>query len=385
MKAVVFHGPKNVRVDTVDDPRLQGAGDIIVRVTSTAICGSDLHIYNGFLPQPRPMVLGHEFMGVVVEAGRDVKALRPGDRVIVPSVLACGACFFCQHQLHPHCEKSNRANYGPDGNSFTDKGAAQFGYTDLYGGIDGGQAEYVRVPFADVGPRKVPESLADDQVLFLTDILPAGWAAIDWAQPKGGETVAVFGCGPVGMMAMKSAWLRGAGRVIGIDRERYRLDRAAVVCGCETLHTETGDVIEAVRGMTSGRGADIVVDAVGLQAHRTPVDKLANIVHGQLGSVAALRACVRAVRRGGHISVVGVYGAPYDDFPIGQMYEKGVTLRLGQAAGPAYFDELADLVETGRIRLDDVISHRLPLDEAPHAYKIFNAKAEGCIKVVLKP
>jgi S-(hydroxymethyl)glutathione dehydrogenase / alcohol dehydrogenase len=385
LKALVFHSPKTVRYENADDPVLEATTDAIVRVTSTAICGSDLHIYNGFFPQTRPMVLGHEFMGVVEEVGRDVKRLRPGDRVFVPFPIACGSCFFCTHEMPVHCETSNAERYGPDGGVLRQKGGGLFGYTDLYGGYQGGHAEYVRVPYADVGPRKVPEGFIDEQVLFLTDILPTGWAAIDWAAPRGGETVVVFGCGPVGLMAMKCAWLRGASRVIGVDRERYRLEMAAELAKAEVLHSEKDDVVEAVRSMTEGRGADIAVDAVGLEAHRTPLDKLSNVVHLQAGSIAALRGCINAVRRGGTVTVVGVYGLPYDNFPVGQMFDKGLTLRLGQAPVHNYIDLLTDFVVTGRIRTDDIITHRLPLEEGARAFHIFCRKEDNCMKVVLKP
>src|ERR1700709_1755860 len=227
MKAAVIHGPGKVTCDNVDDPKLKNDRDIILKVTATAICGSDLHIYSGGIPQPRPMVLGHEFMGIVEEVGKEVKNLKRGDRVVVPFPIACGHCFFCDHHLPGHCENSNPDHYGPEGGLLTEKGGALFGYTDLYGGYDGGQAEYVRVPYADYGPRKVSDALTDEQVLFLTDILPTGYTAVEWGGVKGGETVAIFGCGPVGLMAMKVAWLRGAAKVIALDIQDYRLKMGA--------------------------------------------------------------------------------------------------------------------------------------------------------------
>ena len=385
MKAAVFHRPKKVTVDTVPDPKLENATDCLLRVTSTAICGSDLHIYNGLFPQPRALVLGHEFMGIVEEVGPEVKNLKVGDRVVVPFPIACGSCFFCTRAQHTHCENSNKKNYGPEGGILTQKGAGLFGYTDLYGGYQGGQAEYVRVPYADVGPRKVPDQLTDEQVLFLTDIFPTGYAAIDWAGVKGGETVAVFGCGPVGIMAMKSAWLRGAERVIGLDIEGYRLERARGAAKADVIDMTKGDYVEQLRAMTGGRGPDVCVDAVGMEAHHNILEKAANVVHAQVGTINALRDCLKAVRRGGVIPVVGVYGVPYDNFPWGQMFEKGIRTQLGQVPVHKYIDELLQHVVEGRVKLDDVISHRVPLAKAGDAYEVFNSKKDGCTKVVLKP
>jgi S-(hydroxymethyl)glutathione dehydrogenase/alcohol dehydrogenase len=385
VKALIFHKPTDVRVDTVDDPRIEQPTDAIIRVTSTAICGSDLHIYNGYMPQTRPMALGHEFMGVVEEVGSEVKKLKKGDRVVVPFPISCGQCFFCSAELPGHCERSNPKNYGPEGGVLKEKGGALFGFTDLYGGYEGGQAEGVRVPYADVGPRKVPDGLTDEQVLFLTDILPTGWTAIDWAELKGGETVAVFGCGPVGLMAMKSAWIRGAGRVIGIDREEYRLVKARETAKAETINFDKTDPVEAIRAMTGGRGADVCVDAVGMEAHRSTLEKVSNVLHAQAGTLNALEYAISAVRRGGVVSVVGVYGTPYANFPFGQIFDKGITLRTGQAPVHKYIDHLMELVASSKVRLDDIITHRLPLSEAPHAYEIFCKKQEECVKVVLKP
>lgn len=385
MKALVFHRPKHVSVDNVPDPRIQEPTDAIVRITLTAICGSDLHIYNGFIPQLRSFVPGHEFMGIVEDVGRDVKKLKRGDRVVVPFPIACGHCFFCEHDLPGHCERSNKKHYGPEGGVLRQKGGALFGYTDLYGGYDGGQAEAVRVPYADVGPRKVPDGLSDEHALFLTDIFPTGWTAIDWAHLKGGETVAVFGCGPVGIMAQKSAWLRGAGRVIGVDIEDYRLSMAATAGKCETINAKKQDPVKAIRAMTSGRGADVCVDAVGMEAHRSLWKKISNVVHAQAGSTEVLETCFSAVRRGGVVPVVGVYGLPYDNFPLGQIFDKGIEVRFGQAPAHKYIDELLRLIEEGKVDTSDIITHRLPLSEAAHGYDIFNKKKDGCVKVVLRP
>lgn len=387
MRAAMFHRPKHIVAETVPDPRIEAPTDAILRVTATAICGSDLHIYNGMFPQPKPLVMGHEFMGIVEEVGGSVKKLKKGDRVVVPFPIACGHCWFCNHDLPPHCSESNAGNYGPEGGLLTEKGGALFGYTDLYGGYSGGQAELVRVPYADVSPRLVPESLTDEQVLFLSDILPTGYSAIHWANTRPGDVVAVFGCGPVGIMAQKCAWLKGASRVIGIDREQYRLDRARETAKSETLliGDDDKDVVEAIRGMTGGRGADVVVDAVGMEAHRTALDKLKNVVHAQVGTIDVIRSAASAVRRGGTISIVGVYGMSYDNFPIGQLFDKGVRLVMGQALAQVYIDELMAHVVEGRIRADDIISHRLPLSEVAHAYEIFNEKKDDCLKVVLIP
>ncbi len=385
MKATVFHKPGDVRVETVPDPTIRDSQDVILRVTSTAICGSDLHIYNGFLPQKRPMVLGHEFMGVVEETGREVTSVRKGDRVIIPFPIACGHCFFCRHELPGHCEESNAEKYGPDGGLLDQKGGALFGYTDLYGGYDGGQAEYVRVPYANFGPRKAPEPFSDDQLLFLTDIFPTGYCGVKWADVQPGDTVVVFGCGPVGLMAQKVAWIFGAKRVIGVDIEDYRLAMAAKSAKSETLNPKTTDVVEAIRQMTDGRGADVCIDAVGMEADRSLIDKLSNIVHAQAGSTKVLETAITAVRRGGHVSVVGVYGLPYDNFPLGQIFDKGIHMHFGQATVQPIIDELIQWVEEGRIQLDDIITHRLPLAEAAHGYEIFGKKQDNCVKVVLQP
>jgi S-(hydroxymethyl)glutathione dehydrogenase/alcohol dehydrogenase len=331
------------------------------------------------------MVMGHEFMGIVEERGRGVAAVQKGDRVVVPFPIACGRCFFCGDGLPGHCENSNPEKYGPEGGLLDQKGGGLFGYTDLYGGYDGGQAEYVRVLYANFGPRKVPDRFKDEEVLFLTDIFPTGWSAIDWANLKGGETVAVFGCGPVGLMAQKIAWLRGAKRVIGVDIQPYRLEMARRAANSETINAADGNAVEAIREMTSGRGADVCVDAVGLEADRKLKDKLANIVHMQAGSIAALKLCVSAVRRGGVVSVVGVYGMPYDAFPLGQIFDKGIKMAFGQAPVQKYIDELIGVLERGEIKLDDIITHRLPLDQAPYAYQIFRDKEDDCVKVVLTP
>lgn len=387
MKAAVIHAPGKITCDTIDDPTIINQDDIILKVTSTAICGSDLHIFSGGIPQPRPMVLGHEFMGIIEEVGKGVTHLKRGDRVVVPFPIACGSCFFCNHELPGHCENSNPDHYGPEGGLLTEKGGALFGYTDLYGGYDGGQSQYVRVPYANFGPRVVPDNLTDEQVLFLTDIFPTGYTGIDWGEVKGGETVAIFGSGPVGIMAAKSAWLRGAARVVVIDTLQYRLDKAKATAHCETILWEDGPkgVVEQIRAITQGRGADVCVDAVGFEPERSFLDKAKAVVNLEKGSVKVLEACMSAVRRGGIVSVLGVYPTTYDNFPVGQFFDKGIIMRGGQAPAHKHIDKLLGYVTEGKVILDDIITHRLPLTDIAHAYDIFNKKEDGCVKVVLDP
>ncbi|MBL7841795.1 MAG: glutathione-dependent formaldehyde dehydrogenase [Cyclobacteriaceae bacterium] len=385
MKAAVFHKPGDIRAENIEDPIIEHAEDVILKVTSTAICGSDLHILDGFIPQVKDMVMGHEFMGIVEETGLGVTKLRKGDRVVVPFPIACGHCFFCAQGLSPACEHSNPEKYGPEGNILDNKGGALFGYTDLYGGYNGGQAEYVRVPYANFGPRKISDALTDEQSLFLTDIFPTGWSAIDWAKLKGGETVAIFGSGPVGLMAQKAAWLKGAGRVIAVDILDYRLARAKSANNVEIINAHQVDAIEVIREMTGGRGADVCVDAVGLEADRTFLDKVKATINFEKGTISVLEACIRAVRRGGTVTVVGVYGTPFDNFPVHRIFDKGLIMQFGQAPVQKYIDELIGIVESGKVVLNDILTHTLPLSEVTHAYDIFKKKEDNCIKVILKP
>lgn len=385
MKAAVFHKIGDISVDNVPDPTLEKDDDIILKVPSTAICGSDLHIYDGFVPQLEDEILGHEFMGIVEETGRGVTKLKKGDRVVVPFPIACGHCYFCNHQLPVHCEHSNPEHYGPEGDLAKGKGGGLFGYTDLYGGYNGGQAEYVRVPYANFGPRIVPPSLKDEEVLFLTDIFPTGWTAVDWAGLKGGETVVIFGCGPVGLMAQKAAWLKGAARVIAVDILDYRLQKAATVNNVETLNAADDDLIEKIYAMTNGRGADVCIDAVGFEANRSLGQKIKAVINFEKGSSTVLEHCFKAVRRGGKVTVVGVYASTYDNFPVHTLFDKGLSVQFGQAPVHKYIDELFTLVTSGKVKLDDIISHKMPLSDAAHGYDIFKKKLDDCVKVILQP
>ncbi len=385
MKAAVFHKPGDIKIETIPDPQIEDGRDVILKVTATAICGSDLHIYDGFIPQAKDMVIGHEFMGIVEEIGPTVKNLKVGDRIIVPFPVSCGHCFFCTHAASVHCENSNPDKYGPDGGLLDEKGGGLFGYTDLYGGYAGGQAEYVRVPYADVSPRIAPDNMSDEQLLFLTDIFPTGWAAIDWAQMKGGEVVAIFGSGPVGLMAQKAAWLQGASKVIAIDPLDYRLEKAKAVNDVITINPNEVDAVEAIRELTQGRGADVCVDAVGYEAERSLFEKIKATVNFEKGTMKVMEQCFRAVRRGGTVSIVGVYASNYDNFPVYKMFDKGFTIKQGQVPVLNYIDHLLNLVKEGKVTLNDIVSHVLPLDQVAHAYEIFKHKKDDCTKVILTP
>jgi threonine dehydrogenase-like Zn-dependent dehydrogenase len=359
-------------------------------VTATAICGSDLHIWNNIIPTMQAGdVLGHEFMGEVVEVGSGNRALTPGDRVVVPFAIACGACFFCREQLTSLCDNSNpnaemaEALYGLSG-------AGLFGYSHLYGGYPGGQAELVRIPFADVGPIRVPATLADEQVLFLSDIFPTGYMAAENCGIQPGDTVAVWGCGPVGQFAIKSAYLLGADRVIAIDRWPERLRLAETSGKAETVnYGEIGDVVEELKQRTGGRGPDACIDAVGTEAHGTSIDALYDRakVAVRLGTDRphALRQAIQACRKGGTVSIPGVYGGFLDKVPFGAAFEKGLTLRMGQTHVHRYLRPLLAHIESGRIDPMFIVSHRWPLSRAPEAYRMFNDKRDGCTKVVLDP
>lgn len=385
MKAAVFHKIGDISVDNVADPVIEKPDDIILKITSTAICGSDLHIYDGFFPQLRDQVLGHEFMGIVEEVGREVTGFKKGDRVVVPFTIACGHCFFCSQGYHASCMHSNPEHYGPSGDLLKEKGGGMFGYTDLYGGYNGGQAEYVRVPMANAGPKKIPDELTDEQVLFLTDIFPTGWSAVKWGKVKSGDTVVIFGSGPVGLMAQKAAWLNGAKRVIAVDPLEYRLEKARRVNKVETINSEDDDLLDKIREMTDGRGADVAIDAVGMEANRNFFEKAKAVLNAEKGTAKVIELCTEAVRRNGIVSVVGVYGSPYDNFPIHRIFDKGLIMQFGQAQVIMYIDQCFELVRSGKVVLDDIITHKLPLSQASNAYDMFKHKKDDCVKVVLKP
>jgi threonine dehydrogenase-like Zn-dependent dehydrogenase len=333
------------------------------------------------------MVLGHEFMGIVEETGKAITNLKRGDRVVVPFPIACGHCFFCDHGYPGNCENSNPKKYGPEGGLLKEKGGALFGYTDLYGGYDGGQAQYVRVPYADFGPRLVPDNLTDEQVLFLTDIFPTGYTGVDWGEVKGGETVAIFGSGPVGIMAAKSAWLRGAARVLIVDTLQYRLDMAKKAANAETILWEDDgrNAVEAIRAATEGRGADVCIEAVGFEPDRTFLDRAKAVINLEKGSPKVLETCMSAARRNGIVSVLGVYPTTYDNFPVGQFFDKGLTLKGGQAPAHKHIDTLLQYVKEGKVTLNDIITHRLPLGKVSDGYSMFKKKEDNCVKVVLDP
>lgn len=385
MRAAVFHKIGDISVDNVPDPMIEEQDDIIVKVTSTAICGSDLHIYNGFVPQLRDQVLGHEFMGIIEETGPGVTKVKKGDRVVVPFSIACGQCFFCQQGFHANCTQTNPEHYGPKGDLLKEKGGGMFGYTDLYGGYNGGQAEYVRVPKANAGPKIIPEGLTDEQVLFLTDIFPTGWSAVKWGKVKPGDHVVIFGSGPVGLMAQKAAWLNGAERVIAVDPLEYRLEKARRVNNVDTLNADEDNLIEKIYEMTDGRGADVAIDAVGMEASRSFLEKTKAVLNVEKGTMKVIEMCTEAVRRSGVISVVGVYASPYDNFPIHRIFDKGLIMQFGQAQVHVFIDECFEMVQKGNVVLDDIITHRLPLEKASDAYDMFKKKTDDCVKVVLKP
>ena len=389
MKANCWHGKKDVRVERVPDPQILNDQDIIVRITSTAICGSDLHLYNGFVPSMEAGdILGHEFMGEVVETGRGVRKLKKGDRVVVPFPIACGGCFSCEHGLFSCCENSNPNAHLAE-KMWGHSPSGIFGYSHLTGGYAGGQAEYARVPFADVGPVKVPEHLTDDQVLFLSDIFPTGYMGAEMCDIKPGDTIAVWGCGPVGQFAMKSAFMLGAERVIAIDRVPERLQMARDKVGAETLNYEEVDIYEALREMTGGQGPDSCIDAVGVEGHAPSLqyvyDRAKQAMMLETDRPIALRQAIMTCRNGGNISVIGVYGGFIDKFPMGSVMNRSLTIKAGQCHVHRYMQPLLERIIKGDIDPTFVISHHMPLSQAPEGYAIFNKKQDECTKIVLRP
>ncbi|MEJ7599292.1 MAG: zinc-dependent alcohol dehydrogenase [Kofleriaceae bacterium] len=390
MKAVVWHGKQDLRVERVPDPSIVNPHDALVRVTATAICGSDLHLYNGYIPAMKPGdIMGHEFMGEIVATGSACEQVTVGDRVIVMCGISCGRCWFCKHELYSACDNTN-----PSGSqaaleiAYGHAGGALFGYSHLMGGYAGGQAEYVRVPFADVGCVKVPSQLTDEQLLFLTDIFPTGWMAAENCNIQPEDTIAVFGAGPVGQFAIKSAFMQGADRVISIDSVPERLKMAADQ-GAIIVDETHGDVLARIEELTGGRGPDAAIDAVGMEAHgmglQGAYDKVKQAMRLETDRMSALRNAIMVCRKGGTVSIPGVYGGLVDKFPIGAAFGKGLTLKMGQTHFHRYAKGLLERVKSGEVDPSFVITDRITLDEIPAAFAKFNGKHGGCIKVVARP
>jgi threonine dehydrogenase-like Zn-dependent dehydrogenase len=390
MKATCWMGRNSVEVDDVPDPKILNDRDAIVRITSTAICGSDLHLYDGYIPtMKRGDILGHEFMGEVVDKGKAVNNLEVGDRVVVPFPIACGACWACKQELYSLCENTN-PNARLAEKMFGFPTAGIFGYSHLTGGFAGGQAEYARVPFADVGPIKIENGISDEAVLFLSDVFPTGYMGAEMCDISGGEVIAVWGAGPVGQFAAASAKLLGAERVIVIDRFDYRLDVARQNSGVETLNYEEVDSVpEALKELTGGRGPDACIDAVGMEAHHHGAlyayDRVKQATRMESERAFALRESIMSCRNGGIVSVVGVYGGLVDKFPMGALMNRGLTIRTGQCHVHRYLKPLLERIQNGEIDPSFIVTHRMSLDDAPQGYETFKNKQDGCVKVVLKP
>jgi threonine dehydrogenase-like Zn-dependent dehydrogenase len=390
MKALCWYGAGDVRVENVADPTILNPRDAIIRITSTAICGSDLHLYGGFIPGlEKGDILGHEFMGEVVEIGHE-NGLKRGDRVVVPFTISCGGCFFCKRQLWSLCDNSNPNAHIAAG-LYGQSGAGLFGYTHIYGGFAGGQAQYVRVPYSDAGPIKIPEHLTDKQVLFLSDILPTAYMAAENCDIQPGDTVAVWGCGPVGQLAIRSAYLLGAERVIAIDRFPERLRMAKEQAKAETIdYEQNDDVVELLKEMTGGLGPDSCIDAVGMEAHGASApgylyDRVKQALKLESDRAYALRQAIQACRKGGTVSIPGVYGGLVDAIPFGAAFAKGLTLRMGQTHVQKYLRPLLERIDRGEIDPSFIITHEFKLEDAPRGYEIFRNKQDECIKVVLNP
>lgn len=389
MKANCWYGKNHLRVEQVPDPEILNPRDAIVRITSTAICGSDLHLYDGFIPaMEKGDILGHEFMGEVVDVGHGLKNLKVGDRVVVPFPISCGNCFFCRKQLYSLCENSN-PNAVMAEELWGHSPAGIFGYSHLVGGYAGGQAEYARVPFADVGPIKIENGFTDEQVLFLSDIFPTAYMAAEACDIQPGDTVAIWGCGPVGQLTVKSAYLLGAERVIAIDRFPERLRMAREQGGAETLDYEEVDVYDALMDMTGGRGPDACIDAVGMEAHGHGIqyayDRAKQATMLETDRPIVLREAIMACRNGGTVSIPGVYGGFIDKFPIGSVMNRSLTIKTGQTHVHRYLQPLLEKIRNGEIDPSFIVTHQMPLDDAPEGYEMFKHKQDKCIKVVLKP
>lgn len=387
MRALTFHGTRDVRVDNVADPTLQHPQDILLRVTATAICGSDLHLYRGKVPGLKEGdILGHEFMGIVEEVGAGVTRLRPGDRVVVPFVIACGACFFCERNLFAACETTNDGRGAILNKKDLRPGAALFGYTHLYGGVPGGQAEYVRVPMANTGPLPIPDALTDAQVLFLSDILPTGYQAVLNAEVQPGSSLAIFGAGPVGLMAAACARLKGAERIFMVDHHDDRLRFAADTYGVEPIHFDkVDDPARAIIEATQFRGVDASIDAVGFEAKGSTVETVLTTLKLEGSSGEALRQAIAATRRGGIVSVPGVYAGFIHAFLFGDAFDKGLQFRMGQTHVQRFMPELLEHIGNGALRPEVIVSHHLSLDDAARGYEMFDKKIDGCRKIVLTP
>ncbi|MGE6609822.1 zinc-dependent alcohol dehydrogenase [Peribacillus sp. NPDC076916] len=379
MKAVTFQGAKEIQVKQVEDPKLQQKDDIIVRVTSTAICGSDLHIYQGALPTHKDYVIGHEPMGIVEEVGSGVTKVKKGDRVVLPFNISCGHCYYCEHDMESQCDNSNP-------NEAVDTGG-YFGFTERYGNYPGGQAEYLRVPYGNFMPFVIPESceLEDEALLFMSDVLPTAYWSVENAGVKKDDTVAVLGCGPIGLMAQKFAWMKGAKRVIAIDNLPYRLNKAKQMNKVEAYNfDEYNDMGSYIKEITSG-GADVVIDCVGMDGKKSTIEAIEQKLKLQGGTLSAMEIALNAVRKFGTIQLTGVYGSKYNMFPLGNLFERNINLKMGQAPVIHYMPKLFDEITDGKFDPTEIISHKVPLEKASEAYQIFNDHEDECIKVVLKP
>ncbi len=390
MKALCWHGKGDVRCETVPDPKIEDERDAIIKVTACAICGSDLHLYDGYMPTMESGdVLGHETMGEVVDVGKGNSKLKKGDRVVIPFNIACGDCYFCKKELWSLCDRSN-PNREQAAKVMGHSPSGLFGYSHMMGGFAGGQAEYIRVPYADVGPIKVPDGVSDEQVLFLSDIFPTGYMAAENAEIEKGDTVAVWGCGPVAQFTIQSAWMLGAGRVIAIDRVPERLEMARVHGRAETINFDEEDVYERLQEMTKGRGPDRCIDAVGTEAHvggaiGSVVDKVKTSLYLGTDRPSVLREIIMCCRKGGTVSVPGVYVGLVDQIPFGAFMNKALTMKTGQTHTHRYLAPLLERVQSGEIDPSFVITHRAKLEDGPSLYKTFRDKEDGCIKVVMKP